>query len=171
MRSFRRALRLKPTWRVLVIGADGDAVREVYTSLGKRALLGVVGDEELLEAIRWIPDGPVYKLFRRLSDVSGMYDTAVVFGPVYSFKRPEIVLFEVYRHLVWHGYLQNLLLFQGYREEEFDVLDPRVVRVAALLRKTGFKLADLKTFQFADGLWVNVEGVKREDLSDEDIAY
>jgi len=171
MRSFRRALRLKPTWRVLVIGADGDAIREIYTSLGRRGHLGMVGAEELLESIRWIPDGPTYRLFRRVSDITGRYDTAVVFGPIYAFKKPEIILFEIYRHLVWHGYLQNLLLFQGYSEDEFNVLDPRIVKVAALLRKTGFKLSDLKTFQFVDGLWVNVEGVKREDLDDDDIAY
>ena len=49
--------------------------------------------------------------------------------------------------------------------------DSHSIKLAALMRKTGFMLSDARAFPIADGLWVKVEGIKRENLSDEDIAY
>ncbi len=179
VRGFRNVVRMKPTWNVLMIPREVDNVREIYGLLGKGGSITCLVNFRVLDEYKrelsYLPyGGPRIAVLSlsHLSELSGLYDTAIFLVAIDSFRKPEDVLFDVYRLLRWHGYLQIIYFVAGGKLEIWERQPDRYgIKIAALLKKTGFILSDARAIEIVDGIWVKIEGVKRENLSDEDIAY
>ncbi|UZN22641.1 hypothetical protein GM182_01640 [bacterium 3DAC] len=178
-RGFRNLVRMKPNWHVLIFPFDVDNVREIYGLLGGKGSITclVVPDDvdEYKRQLSYLPyGGPSTFVLPRgaLKSLDGYFHTAIFLIPIDKFSRPEEVLFDIYRLLHWHGYVQVIHFIAGGKEDIWTQSpDSYSIKVAALLKKTGFMLSDARALEIADGIWVKVEGVKRDSLSDEDIAY
>ena len=178
-RGFRPLIRVKPHWDILMFPREPDNVKEIYGALGGRGsitcLVRRTDVEEYKRELSYLPPtGPSIYVYERtaLREIGRHFHAAILLIPIDAFKKPEEILFEIYRVLYWHGYIEIIHFIPGGSEMVWNKQpDSHSIKLAALMRKTGFMLSDARAFPIADGLWVKVEGIKRENLSDEDIAY
>jgi len=178
-RGFRPIVRIKHSWHVLMFPWDADNVKEIYGYLGMKGRITCLVNEQFVSdykrELSYLPyGGPFVEVLPRSSlwSLDDSFHTAVFLTPIDKWYKPEDVLFEVYRLLMWHGYIQVVHFIPGGKEHVWNERpDTHSIKIAALLRKIGFVLSDARVFEIVDGLWVNIEGRKSEVLKDDDIAY
>jgi len=178
-RGFSRVLRIKESWDVMLFPVVVDNVKEMFFLVGSTgSIWAFVKDSMVIDFRRelgYLPmDGPsIYVIpISRIKDVERYFNTAVFLQPIDKFRRPEAILFDVYRMLYWGGYIQVLHFIPGGKEEVWnEKIDGYSIKIASILKKVGFILSDARAMPVADGLFVKIEGKKTENISDDDIAY